>query len=207
MPAPIMTAVLFPGNPEGAVSVNLVELAERIKTFRLDQRLTLQQVASRTGLTRSWLSKVENFRVTPSLPALGRIAESLGVTVAQLVEGLENRPNLVVTRKGEGKMILRDSPKSKTVYESLAHEHTGRKMDPFLLRVPPGDVHRAAMPHEGEEFLMVFSGQIDFEYDDQVHTLRKGDSLYFNAAVKHRVLNRYTGPAELLCVFYGQGDS
>lgn len=185
--------------------MNLVELAERIKTFRLDQRLTLQQVATRTGLTRSWLSKVENFRVTPSLPALGRIAEALGVTVAQLVEGLDSKPNLVLTRKGEGKSLFRDQPRSKTVYESLAHEHTGRKMDPFVLKVPPGDVHRAAMPHEGEEFLLVLSGQIDFEYGEQLHTLHKGDSLYFNAAVKHRVLNRYAGPAELLCVFYGQG--
>jgi transcriptional regulator with XRE-family HTH domain len=186
--------------------MNLVELAQRIKAFRLDQRLTLQQVASRTGLTRSWLSKVENFRVTPSLPALGAIAEALGVTVAQMVEGLEKKPGLVLTRKGERKKVLRDHPRSKTAYESLAYGHTGRKMDPFLLKVPPGDAHRAALPHEGEEFLLVLSGQIDFEYGHETYTLRKGDSLYFNAAVKHRVLNRSANPAELVCVFYGQGD-
>jgi transcriptional regulator with XRE-family HTH domain len=186
--------------------MNLVELAERIKTFRLNQRLTLQQVASRTGLTRSWLSKVENFRVTPSLPALGQIAEALGVTVAQLVEGLERKSNLVLTQRGKGKAIYRDHPRSKAVYESLAHEHMGRKMDPFILRVPPGDVHRGAMPHEGEEFLLVLAGQIDFEYGQESHVLRKGDSAYFNGAVKHRILNRGKTPAEVLCVFNGHGD-
>ena len=187
--------------------MNLVELAQRIKTFRLDQRLTLQEVASRTGLTRSWLSKVENFRVTPSLPALGSIAAALGITMAELVDGLDKKPELVLTRKGEGKTLQRDYPQSHAKYVSLAHAHTGRKMDPFLLRVPPGDVHRDALPHEGEEFLLVLSGRIDFEYDDRAYSLRKGDSLYFDATVKHRVLNRNLQPAELLCVFYGHGGN
>jgi transcriptional regulator with XRE-family HTH domain len=185
--------------------MNLVELAQRIKKIRVEKQLTLQEVASKTGLTRSWLSKVENFRVTPSLPALAAIAESLGVTVVQLVEGLERKPELVLTRKGESEKILRDHPQSKTVYESLAHAHTGRKMDPFVLKIPPGDIHRAAMPHEGEEFLYVLAGRIDFEYDKKTYSLRKGDSLYFNATVKHRTLNQSSSPAEVLCVFFGQG--
>ena len=58
--------------------MNLVELAQRIKTIRLERRLTLQEVASRTGLTRSWLSKVENFRVTPSLRLWDRLPRHLG---------------------------------------------------------------------------------------------------------------------------------
>ncbi len=57
-----------------ALNMNLVELAQRIKARRLDRRLTIEDVAAQAGLTRSWLSKVENFRVTPSLPALGKIA-------------------------------------------------------------------------------------------------------------------------------------
>jgi len=60
------------------------------------------------------------------------------------------------------------------------------------------------MPHEGEEFLLVLSGRIDFEYGDRVYSLLKGDSLYFDATAKHRVLNRSLRPAELLCIFHGQ---
>jgi transcriptional regulator with XRE-family HTH domain len=186
--------------------MNLVELAQRIKTFRLDKRLTLEEVASRTGLTRSWLSKVENFRVTPSLPALGAIAEALGCTVARLVEGLDKKPELVLTRSGEGQKLYRDHPQSKAVYESLAHQHTGRKMDPFLLKIPPNDCHRDLLPHEGEEFLLVLSGRVDFEYDQQTYSLHKGDSLYFDATIKHRVVNRHAASAKLLCVFYGQNE-
>ena len=118
--------------------VNLVELAQRIKQKRLEQRLTIEQLAASTGLTRSWLSKVENFRVTPSLPALFKIANNLGLTLAELVEGIEQTPGLCIVRRGEGKQVDRDpSTTNNVVYESLAHDRTARAMEPFLLSIPP----------------------------------------------------------------------
>ena len=45
--------------------MNLVQLAQRIRSVRTDRQLTLEQLAERTGLTKSVLSKFENFRVTP----------------------------------------------------------------------------------------------------------------------------------------------
>lgn len=183
--------------------MNLVELAQRIKSRRLEKRLTLEAVAARTGLTRSWLSKVENFRVTPSLPALGQIAAALEVPIADLVQGLDQRPRLVVVRRRERQVIQRDKPSSNTVYESLAFKRPDRKMDPFVLKVPPGEAKRLAKPHEGEEFLMVIAGRVDFEYDGELHNLAAGDSLYFDANAKHRLLNPHKKPAEVLCVFHG----
>ena len=187
--------------------MNLVELAQRIRSHRLDRRLTLAEVASRTGLTRSWLSKVENFRVTPSLPALGKIAEALGVSVADLVAGLDEKPKLVMVRKQERKRVDRErSKKNTTVYESLAHKRPNRAMDPFLLTVPPGVARDKALPHEGEEFLMVQSGSVDFEYDGEIHALRTGDSLYFDANFPHRLINRYKRPAKVLIVIFEPGS-
>lgn len=164
--------------------------------------MTLEQVASQTGLTRSWLSKVENFRVTPSLPALARIAQVLQVSVADLVSGLDEKPQLVLIRRHERKQIERDpSDRNPTVYESLAHRRANRAMDPFLLRLPPGAAREEALSHEGEEFLMVQSGEVVFEYDGESHSLSPGDCLYFDADAPHRLVNRSQLPAEVLCVF------
>jgi transcriptional regulator with XRE-family HTH domain len=185
--------------------MNLVELAQRIKTRRLEKRLTLEEVASRTGLTRSWLSKVENFRVTPSLPALGQIATALEVRLSELVDGLDDHPQLVVVRRAERQVIQRDKPSSHIRYESLAFKRPDRKMDPFVLHVPPEESKRPAMPHEGEEFLMVLTGSVSFEYDGDTYKLAAGDSLYFDANAKHRLLNPSKKPAEVLCVFLGRG--
>ena len=183
--------------------MNLVELAQRIKARRLEKRLTLEQVASRTGLTRSWLSKVENFRITPSLQALGQIAASLETSVASLFEGLEAHPRLAIVRRGERQLVERDKPRSHTRYESLAFKRPDRKMDPFMLTVPPDETKRLALPHEGEEFLLVITGRVDFEYGGELHKLNSGDSLYFDANAKHRLINGYRKAAEVLCVFFG----
>ncbi|MEX2213194.1 MAG: cupin domain-containing protein [Phycisphaeraceae bacterium] len=184
--------------------MNLTELAQRIKRLRLDRQMNLDEVASRTGLSRSWLSKVENFRITPSLPALAGIAKALGVTLSQLVEGLDARPQIVIVRNDEREVVTRDSEhRSRTIYESLAHKHPSRRMDPFLLTVPAGEARDQALPHEGEEFLMVIEGKTDFEYGGQIHQLAKGDCLYFDATVEHRLINNSDQEAKVLCVFHG----
>ena len=186
--------------------MNLIGLAQRIKTLRRERGLTLEQVASHSGMTRSGLSKVENFRATPSLPALFSIASALGVTVAQLTEGLEEKPQLVVVHKGEGEQVERDRPQSNLTYQSLAGERHTKVMEPLLVVVPgntEGMASREALAHEGEEFLHVLHGAVDFEYLGQTVRLEAGDSAYFDAHAPHRLLNPESEPAEVLCVFGG----
>jgi transcriptional regulator with XRE-family HTH domain len=96
--------------------MNLVPLAQRIRTRRQELGLTLDQVAAATGLTRSFLSKVENFRTTPSLPSLFHIAQALSVTLSELVEGLDERPMLVVVRKDERQELQRDGESAMTYF-------------------------------------------------------------------------------------------
>ena len=186
--------------------INLVELSQRIRALRHKQRLTLAQMEKRTGLTRSWLSKVENFRITPSLPALGKIADALGTQVSELLVGLDEKPPLIVVRKGERKAADRNSSKSnKTVYESLAYKRANRSMDPFVLTVPAGAARKDLLSHEGEEFLIVQSGRARFEYDGDEVTLKAGDCIYFDGSIPHRLSNPYARPAIVLCVFYEPG--
>ncbi|NEQ51184.1 MAG: cupin domain-containing protein [Leptolyngbya sp. SIO3F4] len=185
--------------------MNLIELAANLKATRLDKGMTLEDVASRAGLTRSWLSKVENFRVTPSLPALASISQALGVTLSELFEGIDAQPAFVVTRKGEGQEIRRDEDISNLAYESLAHGRPSRNMDPFVITVPKG-TKRPQLSHGGEEFVYILDGAIEFSFADERIKLSKGDSAYLNGSVPHTV--RCTSPkaAKLLTVYYGIGE-
>ena len=127
-------------------NMNPVELAQRIRKHRLNRQFTLEDAATRSGLTRSWLSKVENFRITPSLPALGQIASALSVTVAERVQGLDKKPTLTKVANDERKVVEREKSKTNTtVYESLAHKSPDRSMDPFLLTVPADRSTRRGM--------------------------------------------------------------
>ncbi|WP_367874265.1 cupin domain-containing protein [Luteolibacter sp. Populi] len=184
--------------------MNLVELASRIKAARLARGYTLDRVAELSGLGKGLLSKVENFRVTPSLPTLAKFCEALGLSISELLEGLDEKPKLSIVRTNERKEIERDRDQSDINYFALAHGRPDRNMDPFVLEVPAGGGRREAMPHEGEEFLIVLNGAISFEYNGEVHTLKEGDAAYFDAEVDHRVFNPGGKDARILCVFLGR---
>jgi len=181
--------------------MNMLELAQRLKATRVERGYTLEDIASRAGLTRGWLSKVENFRVTPSLPALSSIASVLGITLAELFEGLDARPTLVVVREAERKAMKRDEDVSKLAYESLAHSRADRAMDPVVITVPPEDA-RPKLSHDGEEFLLVLEGSIHFEYDETTHELNRGDSAYFDGDHPHRLICNGETPAKVLAVYH-----
>lgn len=185
--------------------MNLVELAMRLKQLRLERGMTLEQVASEAGLTRGWLSKVENFRVTPSLPALSSMAKTLGVSLAELFAGLDERPALVVVRRGDGELVQRDEEDSSYRYEALAHPRPSRRMDPFVLTVPPGG-SRPLKDHGGEEFMHVLSGRVYLDYDGESHRLSVGDSAYFDGTRPHRVRNTAKSACRLLIVYDGVAD-
>jgi len=140
------------------------------------------------------------------LPALGEIAKALGVTVSSLLEDLDKRPEFVLVKSGDGLQVSRDSESSNIVYESLAHERPDRAMDPFLLTVPAGGGRSKNLSHEGEEFLRVLSGKVQFHYGDGMHELSAGDSLYFDAATPHRLVNPGGKDAQVLCIFHGRSQ-
>jgi len=183
--------------------MNLVFLAQRIREIRHKRGLTLEQLAERTRLTQSVLSKVENFRVTPSLQALSRIATALGVTMADLVTGLGEKPQLVIVPRDQRQVVERDRPRSSIVYQALAASRHAKLMEPLLLEVPPGEPRKEALPHEGEEFIMVLEGTVDLEYGDETHRLAAGDCAYLDAVEPHRLLNPGDTKASVLCVFSG----
>jgi transcriptional regulator with XRE-family HTH domain len=182
--------------------MNLVELSQRLKQLRLERGLSLEEVASSAGQTRSWLSKVENFRITPSLSALARVSEVLGTTTSKLLEGLDEKPEIFVTKATDRRIVERDAQNSNITYHQLITGRLSRMMNPFLLDIPAGGGRTVARPHEGEEFLMVVKGNVILDYDGEDHVLAEGDSAYFDAETPHRLYNPSPELAQVLCVFH-----
>ena len=184
--------------------MNLVELASRIRTVRQRRGYTLEQMAKLSGLAKGQLSKVENFRVTPSLPTLVKLCRALDMPITELFEGLDEKPELSIIRSDERTEVERDRDQSDIRYQSLANLRPNRAMDPFELTIPPRGGRREALPHEGEEFLVVLEGKILFEFNGEKHEMAQGDAAYFDAEIAHRVLNPTDQEARVLCVFLGR---
>ena len=57
-------------------------------------------------------------------------------------------------------------------------------MEPYLITItdePPSTVFE----HEGEEFIHILKGKINFFYEGETYLLEEGDSAYFNSGVAH----------------------
>jgi transcriptional regulator with XRE-family HTH domain len=184
--------------------MNLVYLAQRIREFRKKRMLTLEQLAERAQLTQSVLSKVENSRVTPSLAALGRIAEALGVTLSELVAGIDDERRMTVVRNNERPLVERDHPTAAFVYRSLAPTRHAKRIEPLMIELPAGAPREDFLSHGGEEFILVMKGFIEVECGQEKCHLGPGDSVYLDASEKHRVVNAGSSTAEILCVLSGE---
>ena len=180
-------------------TVNLADLGRRVRSARLARRLTLEEVVSRTSFTVSWLSKLENGLLAPSLEGLVRLAEVLECGVDSLVEGLSIPPHYVVVKRGSGTIV---PSRGGIVREALADQWRNRRMHPAILHVSGNGSRKQPESHDGERFLLVLEGSVKVAYgDEQIH-LAPGDSLYIQAAIPHAIATAGRGTAKVLSVAY-----
>ncbi len=66
-----------------------LNLAASIRSLRLRNGLSQRQLAGRMSVPRTYVSKIENEKATPTLSSLERLARALEVTVPDLLSGGE----------------------------------------------------------------------------------------------------------------------
>lgn len=182
-----------------------LRVAKKIATVRESLRLSVEELAERSGCDAGLIRRIEAGELVPSLAPLVKIARALGVRLGTLLDD-DTGLGPVVTRKDQatGTTRLRSletgSAAGTLDFFSLAPGKSSRHMDPFLVTVHPGG--GAPSTHEGEELLYVLDGRIEVSYGKETHALGPGDSIYYDSIVPHRVSAAGGAPARLLAVVY-----
>ena len=88
--------------------MDLLHISQNIRAMRQAQSMTVEQLAQRSGFSKGFISQVENFRVTPSLKALDKIASALGLTIADLFKTEQNTAQYTFGNLESGTALLRD---------------------------------------------------------------------------------------------------
>ncbi|MFM7291364.1 MAG: helix-turn-helix domain-containing protein [Planctomycetia bacterium] len=182
--------------------LNLADLGRRVRAVRLARRLTLDEVVSRANFTVSWLSKLENGQLTPSLEGLVKLAEVLECGVDTLVEGLSVPPQYVVVKQSQGRTESARDGRGGYVVENLADQWRDRAMNPAIIHLSGVGNRHHPDNHDGERFLLVLDGQVKLEYGDELIHLDQGDSVYIYAAIPHVLAPAGRGQAQVLSVSY-----
>ena len=161
-----------------------------LRAVRQQRGLTLEALARQTGLTKSYLSKIERGQNTPSIAVALKVARALDVDVGRLFSDEAADEKITVDRAGS----------AAGRYRALASALLGKSMSPFVVRPtgePSDDPHTE---HAGQEFVFVHAGTVELEYADRTITLGTGDSAYFDASLPHKIRGVGRRRAEVVVV-------
>ncbi|MFJ8210678.1 helix-turn-helix domain-containing protein [Streptomyces sp. NPDC096033] len=181
-------------------------MINRVRQLRKERLMTLEALAERSGVTKSYLSKVERGRSTPSIAVCASLAKALDVSLDSLFADTEELSEVTITRAAERRALTsRDEPGTR--YEGMALGAGSKNMTPFMLH-PPLDAGPVPFrDHPGEEFVFVHDGQVELILPSRVISMDVGDCAYFKATTPHKLRSLGTRRAAVLLLVSGDDDT
>ena len=173
-----------------------MDLGKRVKQLRIKNGLTLEELASRTELTKSFLSQLERNLTTPSIPTLENIVEVLGVSLADFFK--EDADVQIVF--GEQDYFVDEKDLGTITY--IVPNAQKNRMEPMLLTLEPNGESQVVWPHEGEELGYVLQGRIVLQNLTNMtsKTVRKGETFYIKGDFRHCIINKGNSIAKVLWI-------
>ncbi|PYV83357.1 MAG: hypothetical protein DMG93_09005 [Acidobacteria bacterium] len=171
--------------PDGA-------LGSRLRQLRLSRGASLASVAKAVGVSVGFLSALERSQMSASVGTLRRLARHYKHNILDFYDTAEHVTRVV---RPKARKVLEAGPGVRM--ELLAWGN--RVMEPHLFRVAPGASSGESYSHVGEEFLYVLKGEFQILLRGEKHTLKSGDSFYFESAVPHQWTN--SGRSETLVLW------
>ena len=150
------------------------EVGAHVRRLRIENGLSLRALAARTDFSPSFISQLENGRVSPSIHSMEKIANALGASLSVFFAAIG---------AGEGGLVLRKSERgplpshwSKAEVESLSRG-SSRRLDPLLITLHPGGRSgKHPVAHRQEEFALVLKGRTVLRLGPDEFHLTSGDS-------------------------------
>lgn len=176
-------------------------IATRIREARRARKMTLEQVATETGLSKGFLSRVEGCKVSISIAALSQLANALGVPLGELFDTEDASSDVVYVPHGAGREVRGEPPKLPYRYEVLVPRRGARQMQPVMVSVYGRTYKFELRQHSGEQFIFMIEGELDYVCGNREFTLHLGDCLYFNARIPHGPKPKKNQKARYLAVF------
>ncbi len=161
-------------------------VGKKLKTIRLKNDLTIQELADRSRVSSNMISRVERGLTIPSVEILMKLAGVFDKSINYFVEEVTTTHEIVFSCPGK---------RDKTVYDDEYNMHTesftSGLRDPqftsFFCTVQKGGTSgEQNMYHPGDELIFLLEGRLQVIIAGESHVLNAGDSLSFKSHLPHR---------------------
>lgn len=176
-------------------------IASNIKQIRKERKMSLDNLAEATGVSKSMLGQIERGESSPTVATLWKIAVGLGISFTYLVE---NRRQSVEMVKNQDLQPLLNEDNTMRIYPVFPYsEQQGFEI--LVIELEQGAVS-PSLPHQTgtEEFVSVFEGALALELDGDDYFIEKNTSIRYLADRPHCYKNGYNGTTKLSMTIHYQ---
>ncbi len=167
-------------------------VAENLKRLREQRKMSLDMAAKVSGVSKSMLGQIERGDVNPTISTVWKIANGFKVPFTELVSRPEAEHEVI--HKGMVQPLLEDEGHYRN-YPVFLYD-SRRRFDMLNIELDPGSVLQAEPhPENTQEFLMIFSGELEVEAAGEILRTGEGGAIRFRADCPHR----YHNPGEEIC--------
>lgn len=171
-----------------------MDIGKKLKELRQQNDLTLDDLASRSELTKGFLSQVERNLTTPSIATLADILESLGTNLSEFFH--EEEETQIVFSKQD---FFEDEQSDYTI-EWVIPNAQKNEMEPILLTLHSHKRSQELSAHHGEEFGYVLKGNVTLIRGNKKYKLKAQETFYLDGSKSHYLYNHGSGDAKVLWI-------
>lgn len=175
-----------------------------LRRLRKERGLSLQALATASGVSVGMISQVERGLANPSMRLLTSLRRALNITLQEMFgEAVEvqavAQPQVdpPYIRRREGRPVINLGSLRKELLSAADRQN----LQLMILKLDPGgETGGRAMSYPAEKGGLVLKGRVVLTIDDEPVELREGDSFFFDSARPHSLRNPSEDPSELLWV-------
>ncbi|WP_372682509.1 FAD-binding protein [Desulfosarcina sp.] len=174
-----------------------IGFGEKIRALRETQGWSKEHLAEVTGQTPEFIADVESGEIAPPVAFILRLSCAYGVDPGTFL-------------RDEEKERIRDQRTQAYVnrtrnysYETLTSGAENDHLRAFMVTIEPHHDHKpVAYKHDGEEFIFVMEGKLEFTLGSKVHILKKGESIHFHSNTPHKLKSLSAEVTRCLVILY-----
>ncbi len=193
--------------PTSGALAGKLEVGTKIRKARKERKLTLRQVAERSGLAVSTISKAERGQLALSYEKVLQLGKALDIDMTRLFMAgdVQTDPQLATPPT-----VVKDRFEDVQRYETDQYEYSvlcgaypAKKMQPLVAVINAREAGEFSetIRHAGQEFVMVLSGRVRLVFENgETIELGQHEAAYFDSGIGHVYVTLSEQPAQIVSV-------
>jgi len=174
-----------------------ITFGQRIRKLREDHKMSVVDLAEKTGQPPEFIEQVESDSLTPSVSFLLQLSQALQIDPSHF---LTEQEKIQIDGKRQESFVKRTQNYS---YRTLTPGAADKHLRSFMVSIEPREKHKMVeYKHPGEEFIFVYRGELELTLGSKVFHLKQGETMHFDSETTHKLRNISDEKCELIVTLY-----